>query len=135
MPDFRLFGDEHVRQYEAADGKVGHAWNGTSVLILHTSGRKSGATRKNPLIYGRHDGVYAAVASKGGAPEHPLWYWNLVAEPQVELQDGTLRRAATAREVHGEERTRWWARAVEAYPDYADYQRRTGREIPVFVLE
>jgi len=86
MPDFRLFGDEHVRQYEATDGKVGHAWNNTSVLILHTTGRTSGQTRKNPLIYGRAGDDYLIVASKGGAPEHPGWYKNLLAHPDATIQ-------------------------------------------------
>jgi deazaflavin-dependent oxidoreductase (nitroreductase family) len=82
-----------------------------------------------------HDGRYAVVASIGGAPEHPRWYYNLLAHPEVELRDQTVVRDMTAREVHGEEKALWWARAVEAYPDYAAYQRRTTREIPVFVLE
>ena len=86
MPDFSLFGDEHVRQYEATGGKVGHDWNGTSVLILRTKGRRSGQTRKFPLIYGRDGKDYVLVASKGGAPENPGWYRNLVAHPDVEIQ-------------------------------------------------
>ena len=86
MPDYSLFGDDHVRQYEATGGKVGHDWNGTSCLILHTRGRKSGAIRKIPLIYGRDGEDYVLVASKGGAPEHPGWYLNLVAHPEVDIQ-------------------------------------------------
>jgi deazaflavin-dependent oxidoreductase (nitroreductase family) len=82
-----------------------------------------------------HDGRYAAVASLGGGPEHPLWYYNVRADPRVGLQDGPIKRDMTAREVTGEEKARWWERAVAAYPDYAAYQRRTDREIPVFVLE
>ena len=86
MPDYSLFGDEHVRQYEATGGKVGHDWNGASCLILHTTGRKSGETRKFPLIYGRDGEDYVLVASKGGAPDHPGWYKNLVAHPDVKIQ-------------------------------------------------
>ena len=86
MPDFSLFGDEHVRQYEATGGKVGHDWNGTSCLILHTTGRKSGQTRKFALIYAHDGNDYVIVASKGGAPEHPGWYLNLLAHPDVAIQ-------------------------------------------------
>ena len=82
-----------------------------------------------------HDGRYAVVASQGGAPKHPVWYHNLKADPRVELQDGTVRQDMTAREITGEERAQWWKRAVAAYPDYADYQTKTNREIPLFVLE
>src|SRR5437016_2843915 len=86
MPDYGLFGAEHVRQYEATGGKVGHDWNGAPVLVLHTTGRRSGQIRKFPLIYGRDDNDYVIVASKGGAPEHPGWYRNLVAHPDVKIQ-------------------------------------------------
>jgi deazaflavin-dependent oxidoreductase (nitroreductase family) len=82
-----------------------------------------------------HDGRYAVVASQGGAPKHPVWYYNVVADPHVELQDGPTRQDMTAREVTGEEKSQWWERAVAAWPDYANYQTRTDREIPVFVLE
>ncbi|CAL9585862.1 F420H(2)-dependent quinone reductase [Streptomyces sp. enrichment culture] len=105
------------------------------VIILTTRGAKSGRIRKSPLMRVEHDGRYAVVASLGGAPKHPVWYHNVVAEPRVELQDGPVRQDMVAREVTGEEKAVWWARAVEAYPDYADYQRKTDREIPVFVLE
>jgi deazaflavin-dependent oxidoreductase (nitroreductase family) len=86
MPDYSLFGDEHVRQYEATGGKIGHDWNNTSVLVLHTVGRKSGETKKFPLIYGRDGNNYLVVASKGGAPDHPGWYKNLLAHPDVRIQ-------------------------------------------------
>ncbi|MFE0690849.1 nitroreductase family deazaflavin-dependent oxidoreductase [Streptomyces sp. JH002] len=105
------------------------------VIILTTLGAKSGRIRKSPLMRVEHDGRYAVVASLGGAPKHPVWYHNVVADPRVELQDGPVRQDMVAREVTGEEKAVWWARAVEAYPDYADYQRKTDREIPVFVLE
>jgi len=105
------------------------------VIILTTLGAKSGKIRKTPLMRVEHEGSYAVVASKGGAPEHPVWYHNIVAHPQVELQDGPVRRDFTAREVTGEEKAVWWERSVAAYPPYADYQEKTDREIPVFVLE
>jgi deazaflavin-dependent oxidoreductase (nitroreductase family) len=105
------------------------------VIVLTTVGVKSGKLRKTPLMRVEHDGRYAAVASQGGAPKHPVWYFNLKADPRVELQDGPVRQDMTAREVTGEEKAQWWQRAVAAYPDYADYQTRTDREIPLFVLE
>jgi deazaflavin-dependent oxidoreductase (nitroreductase family) len=105
------------------------------VIILTTLGAKSGRIRKSPLMRVEHDGSYAVVASQGGAPKHPVWYHNVVADPRVELQDGPVRQDMVAREVTGDEKTVWWNRAVEAYPDYADYQLKTDRQIPVFVLE
>ena len=105
------------------------------VIILTTRGAKSGKIRKTPLMRVEHEGAYAVVASLGGAPKHPVWYYNVVADPRVELQDGPVRQDMTAREVTGDEKAVWWERAVEAYPDYADYQKKTDREIPVFVLE
>ncbi|WP_405520969.1 nitroreductase family deazaflavin-dependent oxidoreductase [Streptomyces canus] len=105
------------------------------VVILTTLGARSGKIRKSPLIRVEHDGSYAVVASAGGAPKHPVWYHNAVADPRVELQDGPVRRDMLAREVTGDEKALWWARAVEAFPDYAEYQKNTDREIPVLVLE
>jgi deazaflavin-dependent oxidoreductase (nitroreductase family) len=105
------------------------------VVILTTLGAKSGKIRKSPLMRVEHNGCYTVVASKGGAPTHPVWYHNLVADPRVELQDGPVRQDMLARQVSGDEKARWWARAVEAYADYAEYQKNTDREIPVFVLE
>jgi deazaflavin-dependent oxidoreductase (nitroreductase family) len=105
------------------------------VIILTSRGAISGKLRKTPLMRVEHDGNYAVVASQGGAPTHPRWYFNLVADPQVELQDGPQTFDMTAREVTGDEKAAWWERAVAAYPDYADYQKKTDREIPVFVLE
>jgi deazaflavin-dependent oxidoreductase (nitroreductase family) len=109
--------------------------NGRPVILLTTRGVKSGKLRKVPLMRVEHDGQYAIVASLGGAPKHPVWYHNVVADPDVELQDGTETHDYRAREVHGEEKAQWWERAVAAYPDYADYQKKTDRQIPVFVLE
>ena len=102
---------------------------------MHASkGNKTGKLRKTPLMRVEHKGEYAVVASLGGAPKHPVWYYNVKAEPLVELQDGTAKADYTAREVTGDEKAVWWERAVAAYPDYADYQKKTDREIPVFVL-
>lgn len=108
---------------------------GRPVVLLTTTGAKSGKQRLVPLMRVEHDGSYAAVASKGGAPEHPAWYGNLRAHPDITLQDGTEVHEVRARELSGAEREQWWARAVEAYPPYADYQTRTDRLIPVLVLE
>jgi deazaflavin-dependent oxidoreductase (nitroreductase family) len=108
---------------------------GRPVVLLTMRGAKSGKLYRIPLMRVEHDGSYAAVASKGGAPKHPVWYWNLKANPQIELQDGTQKGDYVARELSGEEREAWWKRGVEAYPDYADYQTKTDRQIPVFVLE
>lgn len=108
---------------------------GRRVVVLTMRGRRSGKLRRVPLMRVEHDGVYAAVASKGGADEHPDWFFNLVADPAVELHDGTAHTDTTARMIEGEERERWWPRCVEAFPTYADYQAGTDREIPVFVLE
>jgi F420H(2)-dependent quinone reductase len=109
--------------------------NGMAVVLLTTRGAKSGKLRKVPLMRVEHDGVYAIVASLGGAPKHPVWYHNVKADPKVDLQDGTETNDFVAREVTGEEKAIWWERAVAAYPPYADYQKKTTRQIPVFVLE
>jgi F420H(2)-dependent quinone reductase len=126
---------DQVAHYEGSGGTEGTTMRGMPVVILTTVGAKTGAVRKTPLMRVEHDGRYAVVASMGGAPKHPVWYFNLKANPHVELQDGPVKRAYLAREVRGEERARWWSHAVDAYPDYADYQTRTDRQIPVFVLE
>lgn len=105
------------------------------VVMLTMRGRTTGALRKVPLMRVEHDGTYAAVASKGGAPEHPVWYGNLQADPTITLQDGTESWTAVAREISGEEREQWWERCVAAYPPYAEYQTKTDRLIPVLLLE
>lgn len=105
------------------------------VVLVHTRGAKSGKTRLVPLMRVEHDGVYAIVASKGGAPDNPVWYGNVRAHPDVTVQDGTTTGAFVAREISGDERALWWERSVAAYPPYADYQVKTDRLIPVFVLE
>ncbi|MEV5125473.1 nitroreductase family deazaflavin-dependent oxidoreductase [Streptomyces decoyicus] len=126
---------DQVELYESSGGAEGTTMRGLPVVVLTTRGAKSGKIRKSPLMRVEHDGAYAVVASMGGAPRHPVWYHNVVADPRVELQDGPVRQDMTAREVTGEEKALWWGRAVEAYPDYDDYQRKTDRRIPVFVLE
>lgn len=120
---------------ESSGGTEGTTMRGMPVIVVTSKGNKSGKLRKTPLMRVEHDGRYAAVASLGGAPKHPVWYHNIVADPHVELQDGPARMDMVAREVFDDEKAEWWARAVEAYPDYADYQAKTERQIPVFVLE
>jgi deazaflavin-dependent oxidoreductase (nitroreductase family) len=105
------------------------------IVLVTIRGAKSGKLRYTPLMRVEHDGRYALVASKGGAPEHPLWYHNLTANPHVELQDGTVTKEYDARQLSGDERAAWWERSVAAYPPYAEYQEKTDRQIPVFVLE
>ncbi len=107
---------------------------GRPVIILTSLGAKTGKIRKTPLMRVEHDGEYAVVASLGGAPQNPVWYYNLAANPHVELQDGPVKKDYQAREVDGSERAAWWERAVAAWPDYAEYQKKTTRRIPVFVL-
>jgi deazaflavin-dependent oxidoreductase (nitroreductase family) len=126
---------DQVAAYESSGGTVGITMRGLPVVILTTRGARSGKLRKTPLMRVEHDGRYAVVASAGGAPQHPLWYYNLVADPHVELQDGPVRQDMVAREASGDEKAEWWQRAVEAFPDYADYQVDTDRQIPLFVLE
>jgi F420H(2)-dependent quinone reductase len=124
-----------VDQIESSGGTVGLTMQGKPVVVVTMRGRKSGKVRKAALMRVEHDGTYAIVASKGGDPDHPGWYHNIVADPEVTLQDGTDVRDMRAREVEGAERDEWWGRAVEAWPDYAKYQRQTDRTIPVILLE
>jgi deazaflavin-dependent oxidoreductase (nitroreductase family) len=126
---------DQVEEYEGSGGTKGTEMRGVPVVVITSMGASSGKLRKNPVMRVEHDGVYAAVASKGGAPEHPSWYGNIVKQPLVELQDGPDRADYNARRVDGDERAKWWERAVAVWPDYADYQTKTEREIPVFVLE
>ena len=126
---------EQAELYEASGGKEGADLRGMPVIVLTSVGAKSGLLRKTALMRVEHDGVYAVVASLGGAPKHPVWYFNITKQPHVELQDGEVKKDYIAREVTGEEKAVWWERAVAAYPPYADYQKKTDREIPVFVLE
>ena len=126
---------DQVEEYESSGGTKGTTLRGVPVVVITSVGASSGKLRKNPVMRVEHDGVYAAIASKGGAPEHPAWYRNLVQHPTVELQDGAAKRDYTVREASGDERVVWWDRAVEVWPDYAEYQTKTDRQIPVFVLE
>lgn len=131
-----LFGAEHVRRYLETDGEVGYRWrNGAPILILTTTGRRSGEERVKPLIFGEDDDRYVVVASKGGAKHHPDWYLNLQADPGVHVQVKADRFAARARTAEGEERARLWERMAEIWPAYDDYRQKTDREIPVVVLE
>lgn len=123
-----------VAEYERT-GRVESSPEDRPIVVFTSVGAKSGKLRKTPVMRVEHDGVYAVVASKGGAPEDPVWYGNLVADPRVELQDAMVHTDVTAREIHGDEREQWWARCVEAYPPYADYRTRTDRVIPVLLLE
>ena len=124
-----------AERYEATNGAEAGALRGRPIIVLTSVGAKTRKLRKTALMRVEHDGSYAVVASLGGAPKHPVWYFNLKANPHVELQDGPIKRDYIAREVTDDEKSVWWTRAVEAWPDYAGYQKRTKRQIPVFVLE
>jgi deazaflavin-dependent oxidoreductase (nitroreductase family) len=131
-----LFGDEHVRRYRETGGAVGHIWReGSTILLLTTTGRKSGEKRTAPLIYAQDGDRYVIIASKGGAPEHPGWYQNIEKTPLVELQVKDEVFQARARTATGEERERLWRKANEVWRYYDDYAKNTKREIPVIVLE
>jgi F420H(2)-dependent quinone reductase len=133
-PSPASWASDQVEAYESSGGTAGTEMQGKPVIILTSVGAKSGKLRKIPLMRVEHDGEYAVVASLGGAPQHPVWYYNLTANPNVELQDGPLKKDYLAREVDGAERDVWWERAVAAWPDYAEYQKKTTRVLPVFVL-
>ncbi|ADB31337.1 hypothetical protein Kfla_2261 [Kribbella flavida DSM 17836] len=124
-----------VEKIEAAGSTEPAGFGGMAVVLLTMVGNKSGKIRKVPVMRVEHDGVYCAVASLGGAPKHPVWYYNLKANPKVTLQDGTETREYVAREIDGEEYDLWWKRSVDAYPDYAEYQKKTTRKLPQFLLE
>jgi F420H(2)-dependent quinone reductase len=134
-PSPEAWARDQAELYEATDGREGSELRGRPVIVLTSIGAKTGKIRKTPLMRVEHDGVYAVVASLGGAPKHPVWYYNLKKHPHVELQDGNVKRDYRAREVDGDEKRVWWDRAVETWPDYATYQTKTERQIPVFVLE
>jgi deazaflavin-dependent oxidoreductase (nitroreductase family) len=135
VPSTQKWVRDQVDLYESSGGTEGTMLRGKRVIVLTTLGKKSGKIRKTPLMRVEHDGRYAAVASLGGAPKHPVWYFNLLANPTVDLQDGPDKQEMVAREVFGEEKAQWWQTAVAAFPDYAGYQAKTDRAIPVFVLE
>ena len=133
-PSAASWARDQVDLYEGSGGTQGTDLSGRPVIILTSVGAKSGKIRKTPLMRVEHDGEYAVVASLGGAPQNPVWYHNLTANPHVELQDGPVKKDYQAREVHDSERAAWWERAVATWPDYAKYQQQTTRTIPVFVL-
>lgn len=127
--------NEHTRQYVESGGADGHDWNGVPTLLLTTTGRKSGSRRRTALIYGVDDAAYVVVASKGGAPDHPAWFLNLQANPDVELQVGAEVFAARARVTTGAERERLWQALAQIWPAYNEYATKTDRQIPVVVLD
>ncbi|MEU7216268.1 nitroreductase family deazaflavin-dependent oxidoreductase [Nocardia iowensis] len=133
-PSASAMAREQVETIENSGGTKGTTMQGKPVILLTTKGAKSGKLRKTPLMRVEHDGEYAVVASLGGAPKNPVWYYNVKADPHVELRDGTVVKDYTAREVFGDERQLWWDRAVEVWPDYVEYTKKTDRQIPVFVL-
>jgi deazaflavin-dependent oxidoreductase (nitroreductase family) len=134
-PDLSMFGEEHIRRYEETDGEVGYLWNGATCLVLTTTGRKSGQTRKSALICGFDGDDFVVVASQGGMPTHPNWYHNLVANPNVTVQVKGDRFPAVARTAEGAERERLWKVMTAVWPNYDEYTKRTTRVIPVVVLE
>lgn len=125
---------EQAEKFEASNGAEANTLRGKPIIVMTSLGAKSGKVRTTPLMRVEHDGLYAVVASKGGDPRHPLWYHNLVADQHVELQDGAVKKDYVARELEGDERALWWERSVAAWPDYANYQTKTSRLIPVFLL-
>jgi F420H(2)-dependent quinone reductase len=134
-PGTSAWSRKHVEEYEATNGEKAGDLGGRPVIVLTSVGARSGKLRKTALMRVEHDGHYAAVASLGGAPRNPKWYYNLVHNQHVELQDRAVKRDYLAHEAMGAEKVEWWARAVDAFPEYANYQKKTKRQIPVFVLE
>jgi deazaflavin-dependent oxidoreductase (nitroreductase family) len=129
---------DQVEEFESSNGERANVLRGKPewpIVVITSRGAKSGKLRKNPVMRVEHDGVYAAVASQGGAPKHPTWYHNFLAHPEVDLQDGSEKHTYRVRIAEGAERAEWWERAVQQYSPYAEYQERTDREIPVFLLE
>ena len=137
VPNTEAWVRDQVELFESSGGAQGNTLRDTGlpIVIVTNRGAVSGKLHKTPVMRVEHDGRYAVVASRGGAPEHPRWFYNIRANPLVELQDGAHKQDMTAREITGDERALWWERAVAAYPPYAEYQRKTERVIPVFVLE
>jgi deazaflavin-dependent oxidoreductase (nitroreductase family) len=135
QPELTLLGAEHVRRYQETDGEVGYLWNGAPILLLTTTGRKTGQPRTTPLIFGRDHERYLVVASQGGAPTHPLWYLNLVESPEVTIQVRSKHYRAVARTAADDEKPRLWKLVTETWPNYDVYQTRTDRVIPVVSLE
>ena len=134
-PSTAAWARKQAETYEETGGEEAADLRGRPIIVLTSIGAKTGKVRKTALMRVEHEGVYAVVGSLGGAPKHPVWYYNLKKNSHVELQDGPTKRDYTAREVTGDEKAAWWKRAVATWPDYAKYQTRTERQIPVFVLE
>jgi deazaflavin-dependent oxidoreductase (nitroreductase family) len=128
---------EQVEKFEASDGREANTLRDTGypIVVITSVGAKSGHLRKNPVMRVERDGKYVAIASKGGAPDQPEWYYNFCAHPEVELQDGAVKKTYKARLLEGDERAEWWQYAVDTWGTYAEYQKKTDREIPVFLLE
>jgi deazaflavin-dependent oxidoreductase (nitroreductase family) len=137
VPSDRQWVRDQVAEFEASDGARANTLRDTGdpIVVITSVGAKSGNLRKNPVMKVERDGRYVAIASMGGAPENPKWVQNFLAHPEVELQDGAEKHTYKARLLSGEERADWWAYAVETWPTYGEYQKRTDREIPVFLLE
>jgi F420H(2)-dependent quinone reductase len=135
QPSTSAWARNQAELYESTNGEKGGDLRGKPVIVLTSVGAKTGKLRKTALMRVEHEGLYAVVASMGGAPQNPVWYYNLKANPHVELQDRATKRDYLAREVTGAEKAAWWERAAEAWPDYASYQAKTDRQIPIFVLE
>lgn len=135
QPSASEWARKQAETYEATGGREANLLKGVPIIVMTNVGAKSGKLHKTALMRVEHDGAYAVVASKGGAPDHPAWYWNVKANSHVELQDGEVKQDYRARQLEGEEYATWWQRAVEVWPSYAEYQEKTDRKIPVFVLE
>jgi len=135
MPSVSDGARAQAEQYEASNGAEANLMHGLPIVVITSVGAKTGALRKTPLMRVEHEGRYLAVASMGGADKVPVWYWNMVKNPHVELQDGAVKRDYMARELSGDQRATWWARAVEAFPNYAEYQTKTDRLIAILLLE
>lgn len=137
VPSNQQWVRDQVEAFEASNGAEANTLErtGDPIVVITSLGAKSGKVRKNPVMRVERDGKYLAVASKGGAPENPEWFHNLVTHPEVDLQDGPVKKSYKARIVHGEERADWWEHAVKTWPTYAEYEKKTDREIPLFLLE
>jgi len=135
LPSTSEWARQQAETFEASGGQESAELRGVPIIVLTTVGAKTGGLRKTALMRVEHDGKYAVVASKGGAPEHPAWFYNLVKNPRVALQDGDVKKEYDAHQAEGAERDEWWARAAAVWPDYDEYQKKTERRIEVFVLE
>ena len=135
LPSTSEWARQQAETFEASGGQESAELRGVPIIVLTTVGAKTGGLRKTALMRVEHDGKYAVVASKGGAPEHPAWFYNLVKNPRVALQDGDTKKEYDARQAEGAERDEWWARAAAVWPDYDEYQKKTERRIELFVLE